>query len=338
MKLLGLNLLFTIIFFITNSIIGKFQSGHKLFQYGRFSFNLDEGDSFVDNFVLKIINPTVYMAILCAVFQYLGCIDIFNSLWMIIPIYWLLRIIYMFVKNILIYTNIKYEFLAFLMSALLGEGAFWLVLKPLMDKQESVFISREELRDAVWYAIIAYSLKIIWDVYKTYLNADNIYPLNLRVRAVEKKLNRFSDKYGQSIENALNEKNFAGKSRNEVISLIYAIMIYEDYNRPFAFRIVEYIVKFICFKKEMTLGVMQVKTKKLISSKTSVRLGVEKIINAYLMPHDDKISNTIWDYNYYCEHYSEVRAIYEMVYDQIMEERTQDKHRENTGDGSLIEN
>lgn len=317
MKLLALNIVFTIIFFVINSIIGKFQSGHKLFEYGSFSFNLDEGESFVDNFVLKIINPSVYMAILCAIFQSIGRIDIFNSLWMIIPLYWLLRVIYMLVKNILIYTNIKYEFVAFCMSAILGEGAFWFLLKPLMEKEESVFISREELRDAIWYAIIAYALKIVWDVYKTYLNADNIYSLQLRVRAIEKKLSKFSKKYGTLIEDKIAENSFKDTSKNEVISLIYAIMIYEDYNRPFAFRVVEYIAKLICFKKEMTLGVMQVKTKKLISCKTSVELGVNKIINAYLMPNEDKISNTIWDYNYYSEHYSEVRAIYEMVYDQI---------------------
>lgn len=328
MKLLALNIGFTIIFFIINSIIGKFQSGHKLFEYGSFSFNLDEGESFVDNFVLKIINPTVYMAILCAIFQSVGRIDIFNSLWMIIPLYWILRVIYMLIKNILIYTNIKYEFIAFCMSALLGEGAFWLLLKPLMEKKESVFISREELRDAIWYAIIAYALKIVWDVYKTYLNADNIYPLQLRERAIGKKLSKFSAKYANIIEEKINEHNFKDVSRCEVVSLIYAIMIYEDYNRPFAFRIIEYIVKIILFKKEMTLGVMQVKTKKIISSETSVKLGVEKIISAYLISHDDKISNTIWDYNYYCENYREVRAIYEMVYDQIVEQQDINTHDE----------
>ena len=329
MKLLALNIGFTIIFFIINSIIGKLQSGHKLFEYGRFSFNLDEDVSFVDNFILKIINPTVYMAILCAIFQKLGYLDICNSLWMTIPLYWLFRIIYMFVKNILIYTNLKYEFIAFLMSAVLGEGAFWLLLKPLMEKNESVFISHEEMRDAIWYGIIAYALKIIWDVYKTYLNADNIYPQYMLERAVWKKRNKFAMKYGHIIEDTMDAMWPEDvDDRDEAISLIYAIMIYEDYNRPFAFRVVEYIVKFICFRKEMTLGIMQVKTRKLISSKTSVKLGVEKIINAYLIPHDDKISNTIWDYNYYSEHYSEVRAIYEIVYDQTIENKCVDLYDE----------
>lgn len=315
MKYIAFNALFALILFIINIILGKLLSGNPFFAYGRFTFTLDEGQSFAGNFFLKIINPTVYMAILCAVFQSLGWMKTCYSLWMIVPFYWLLRALCMFIKNILLYSNWLYEVIALLMSVILGEGVFFLLLKPLMDKKENVFISHEELRDAIWYAIIAYVLKILWDAYKIYLNSENIYPQYLRRKTVRKKYAKFSEKYGNIVESAINDNWPEGEDGlAEVVKLIYAIMIFEDYNRPQAFRIIEYIIKVFTPKKMMSLGIMQVQTKKLISNEKSIILGVEKIINAYFVQDDeDKILYVIDDYNYYGDNSEDIKVIYDML-------------------------
>lgn len=320
MKIFALNVLFAGIFFVLNSVVGRWESGHKIFEYGHFSFNLDEDMSFAGNFVLKTINPAVYVAILCAIFQMLGQLHICNSLWMIVPLYWTFRVIYMCAINILIYTNLKYEFMGFLISLVIGEGTFFLLLKPLIDKNESVFISREELRDAIWYAIFAYVLKITWDAYKIYLTADNVYPKYKREDAVIKKYKKFTSKYENIVDSTLLKKwKNDTENKDEIFSLIYAIMIYEDYNRPFMVRIIEYAFKIILFTKEMTLGVMQVKSQKPISSKTSVKNGSEKIIDAYLAADDDKVFSTICNYNCYGQHYEDVKAIYDILFFHIHE-------------------
>lgn len=234
---------------------------------------------------------------------------------MLVPFYWLLRAICMLVKNILLYSNWIYEVTALLMSVILGEGVFFILLKPLMDESESVFISREELRDAIWYAIIAYVLKILWDVYKTYLDSENIYPQYLRRKTVWKKYAKFSEKYGNIIESTINDNWPEGEDGlDEVTKLVYAIMIFEDYNRPTIFRIIEYIIKLFSPNRVMSLGIMQVQTKKIISNKSSIALGVEKIINAYFVQDDeDKISYVIDDYNYYGDNSEEIKAIYDMI-------------------------
>lgn len=62
-------------------------------------------------------------------------------------------------------------------------------------------------------------------------------------------------------------------------SLIYSVIIYENFNRPPLFREVERFV-FPFFSK--TLGVMQVKTVKRISDAESVLIGAEKLKSKYL--------------------------------------------------------
>src|SRR5690606_15317342 len=53
----------------------------------------------------------------------------------------------------------------------------------------------------------------------------------------------------------------------------------EDFNRPRLVRVVENTV-FRFTRKPMSLGVMQIRTNKIISDEESVELGVEKILEA----------------------------------------------------------
>jgi hypothetical protein len=57
-------------------------------------------------------------------------------------------------------------------------------------------------------------------------------------------------------------------------------MIYEDFNRPKAFRIIENLKQRVT-NKPHTLGVMQVRSKKLLTDKESVILGTAKILEAH---------------------------------------------------------
>ncbi len=57
-------------------------------------------------------------------------------------------------------------------------------------------------------------------------------------------------------------------------------MIYEDFNRPKVARILEN-VSFKLTKKNHSLGLMQVQTENYINDLASVKLGIEKVKNAY---------------------------------------------------------
>jgi hypothetical protein len=70
-------------------------------------------------------------------------------------------------------------------------------------------------------------------------------------------------------------------AQNEILEcIVYAILIYEDFNRPKIARYIENM-RFRLTKEPHTLGVMQVLSDKLISDFESVKLGAEKIVSAY---------------------------------------------------------
>jgi hypothetical protein len=70
-------------------------------------------------------------------------------------------------------------------------------------------------------------------------------------------------------------------TKNEVLeSVTYAILIYEDFNRPKIIRIIENL-KHRFSNESHTLGVMQVRSDTLINDKESVILGTNKIVDSY---------------------------------------------------------
>jgi hypothetical protein len=89
-------------------------------------------------------------------------------------------------------------------------------------------------------------------------------------------------------------------------SIVYAVIIYEDFNRPKIARWIENL-KFTVTKKPHTLGVMQVRSDRLLSDFESVQLGSEKIVEAY-----KKYIEKLVEKN---ESFSECAAIHSIIED-----------------------
>src|SRR5690606_29593240 len=89
---------------------------------------------------------------------------------------------------------------------------------------------------------------------------------------LKSRLSHFKEKY----DDLVNEKI----KNDKLKSIAYAIMIYEDFNRPKVARLVEN-TRFKLTGKKHSLGLMQVQTTEFINDKKSVELGLEKISSAY---------------------------------------------------------
>lgn len=168
MKTVFLYAVFALFLFFVNGILGRIQYGYRehLFAYGKFSFESDNGENFAGNFFLKIVNPAIYLALLCAILQQVKAEALCRSSWMVIPLYWGIRFLHIAAKNLFLFVNWRYELFSLCLSLLLGEGTFFLLL-PLLNANASIFIPVDELRNAIWFAIIAYLAKVIWDISKT---------------------------------------------------------------------------------------------------------------------------------------------------------------------------
>lgn len=70
------------------------------------------------------------------------------------------------------------------------------------------------------------------------------------------------------------------------LAIFFSIMIMENYNRPWYLRIIEYslfISRKVIYKEvNMTLGIMQIRTPRLIGNITSVRLADKFIYEEYI--------------------------------------------------------
>ena len=151
-----------------------------------------------------------------------------------------------------------------------------------------------------------------------------------REKYITNKYHEFKKKYNSIIES---------KCHNEFYeSVIYAIMICEDFNRPKFVRLIERI-HFYLTRRPHTLGIMQVRTEKLIDDKTSILMAADIIKNATLM-HKNRmrkdtseykydspryaVYNIAGEYNCYNEQYQcEVGNIYDIVegmYNNVEEE------------------
>lgn len=92
----------------------------------------------------------------------------------------------------------------------------------------------------------------------------------------------------------INNNYFRINNLNFLRLVIYSIMIFEDFNRPKNARVIEnFLAKHS--SREITLGIMQVKTDKLITDEQSISLGINKIINSFYRYLVDYIK---LDYNY----------------------------------------
>lgn len=305
--------------FFLNGLLGKLQYGisEPLFEYGKFTFSSREDHSFSGNFFQKIVNPAVYLAALAALTQSLLPAELMESFWLLIPIFWGYRLLYMLLKNTLIFLNLKYEAFAFVLSLLLGEGVFFCIIRPLLSQGESIWISAAELRDALWFAILAYIAKVSWDIMKQLFSADNLYPNERRSALVVKRYDKFAAKYGSYIAEKAACRvgdTLAPEDQEELIRLVYAIMIYEDYNRPFMIRALERFIKAIFRKHQvMTLGIMQVSTREMITDRESIGLAIEKISGPFLDRASVPVDAALSLYNQSPDYSNEVLAIYRIL-------------------------
>lgn len=107
-------------------------------------------------------------------------------------------------------------------------------------------------------------------------------------------------------------------------------MIFEDFNRPKNARLIEnFVAKHS--PREITLGIMQVKTDKLITDEQSISLGIDKIINSfygYLVEYAqsdynysrDCIDLILKDYNLGEEYSGSVTSIFDTLSKKIYQQ------------------
>lgn len=268
--------------------------------YSSFEFSNIGHKPYGLNILIKIVFPSIFMVIIAGILYNIGKNDSVENIFLISIFYYLIRwFIIIFVYNRQELMNWKEEICIFCITITINVLLYYFFIK----KTTQIFISLEELRDAIWISIVTFIVVIIRDFIYNYLYIDNYKLENRKEKYILKRYEHFKNKYYDIVVT----KN------KELHTIVYAIMIYENYNRPFFVRTLEKI-KFLINGKA-TLGIMQVKTRFLINDRTSVKIGYNILKKNYfknkkkMKQKRDIVNETIYSYNYGEKYLNEVLYI-----------------------------
>lgn len=257
------------------------------------------------NLFIRVLSPVVYIIILSSILYSFNLdkyvLDIYKISIYYIGIRLLVNIFYNRF-SLLNWTTQIFHWTMIILSS-------YFVYDKIIKVKKNILPDFSTLSNELWIIIIIFIYQIV-------------NKLEFSQKGTERRKNNylknrykyFKEKYHQTITDLIGNNQFL-----EII--VYSILIYEDFNRPKSVRYVENL-RFKITKKEHSLGVMQVKTKSLISDQESVELGVKKILrayNMYLQKHNlDQIDTEneyfvniyiIMDYNNSYEYCQDVREL-----------------------------
>lgn len=297
-KAIVMNFILAVILFFTNGFIGSLLSKYSFFDYEPLLYNgqnTDDSRKGVTNFSLKVIHPIIFMAVVATILQGIletDAIPWIKTLWLLCPFYWLDQYIYAVVRNRTKFHLAHVERFNFVISFVFFETIFLLIVLLVTEEGKNtvpyLFIPLDELRNAIWYAIIAFVVKDIWQIFKShYVQSREM--VNERVESVLKdRYYELSEKYGYKVDESI--RNVFCDSicdrdmdlERNISYLIFAIMIYEDYNRSENFRKIENILHKIV-SGTMSVGIMQVQSMEPLTDDQSIEKACE-----LLKPEIDK--------------------------------------------------
>jgi hypothetical protein len=279
-----------ILFLITNWIGGK-----AIFMgYTNISFVAEEEGSIASNYLIRVASPLVYLIIISSIFYYFGLDNYVKKFYFVSIYYVLIRIVFNIVMGRVLLMGVA--------KLILYNGSIiafsYFLYTKVISNRENILPDPKTIVNELWILIILFFVAVINKV-----QVDN--------KGIEKRNSRYcigyisklSGKYGELVDRMV--------SNDQLKSIVYAIMIYENFNRPAIVRLME-AVCFTIDKKPRTLGIMQVYTRVFVNDGKSVEIGIRKIVDAY--------GTKTEFYNEYPEEYDEDTLIHDIIYDYNSDE------------------
>lgn len=215
------------------------------------------------NNINHIIIPSVYIIILSALFASFNWHSLNNNIFMIVVFELIIRLFY--VKTILnrdVLVNNKYYFTIYLLAILSAA----LVDFNIIAKVDSVVPSIESILPGLWLLIIIFIYFLLKDKLTLKFIQEKRSITSRMGEYIVVSYARLKNKYHKYV----NTKN------NDIKLITYSIMIYENYKNPLLMRKLDNLL--VKYDTEATeLGIMQIKTNKLITDEESIKLAVNKI-------------------------------------------------------------
>jgi hypothetical protein len=225
------------------------------------------------NFVIRVLTPTVFIILISALF-YAVNLDRFTSNIYLVSVYYVL---FRTLFNIAINRTKLINWTKYITYSLAIIGVSYFVYKKFIVTKSNILPDFKNMANELWIIIIIF-----------------LYNFINHIRPSDKNAQKRKDRYVEIQFGAINRKyspiitKVTDNVRLRQIAL--AIIIYENFNRPKLFRIIEYINHFFN-RKEHTLGIMQVSSTKFIGDKESAKLGIQKLIHDFTILKSEYLNN-----------------------------------------------
>lgn len=215
------------------------------------------------NFLIRVLTPVVYIIIVSTVFYYFGFDKYVWNIFLVNIYYIVFRLLFNLLTNRGLLLNWYRQFLYW--SAIVVISYF--TYDKIIKVKTNILPDFTTVANELWIIILIFVFQVANNIR---LSQDGT--IKRKQNYLRTRYKYFKNLYGKKISEI---------TQNEVLEAItYAILIYEDFNRPKLARVIEDI-KFRITKKPHTLGVMQVSSTKLLTDTESVILGTTKIVDAY---------------------------------------------------------
>lgn len=222
-----------------------------------------------DNLV-HIVFPLVYIFVVAGFFSTWGFASWNALLYLVVGMELGLRLFY--VHSVLgrdNMVNTRYYLKIYSISIV---GSFFLST-CLLSKVSTIFPSSEELRWMAWIFVFLF----IYYILKHYVSLENAKE---ETPFIEKRQEYALMQYARLKNHYAALINFKEKEPL-LVTLVYAVMVYQNYKRPEIFRKID----LICYRfqgKEMPMGIMQILSKVEIDDSKSIKLSISKVEKLYL--------------------------------------------------------
>lgn len=298
------HIILAILFFIIINQIGK-----KTIKFGYFhlSFDSEHDDRYpFFNILFKSFTPVLLTYSVAFLFNSFNIAYLNNNIYMIVVDYFIIRFLIILLIGRAKLTN-WYRFITIVLLSLV---MMYVVYSQFIVDATYLMPTKQEMATAMWLGIIAFLYKIFNGI--SFLREDTGSRID---NYIKKHYLYFKEKYGDIIEaEAISETER---------SLLYAVLIYENFNRGKVFRACEKILFFT--GKIKTTGIMQVQSNHYLSDHESVMLGIQKLLTKYRSELSEHITdnvdhnhylalrNTIIDYNADDNYYEQVKGMMESI-------------------------
>ncbi|MBU2927283.1 hypothetical protein [Winogradskyella psychrotolerans] len=248
-----------LLFFIINWI-GRHSYSVGYMEISMF-LKVEEAPAF--NFLFRIISPIIYLFIVSAILYKIGLDDFVTNAYFISIYYILFRLAFNLITNRGLLMNWYRQVLYWISIITISYFSY----TEIIYKKENILPDFETVSNELWIIILIF---IFHTLNQIRISSDKT--IQRKENYLRSRISHFKEKYSDLV----NEKI----TNDKLKSIAYAIMVYEDFNRPKVARFVEN-ARFKLTGKKHSLGLMQVQTSDFINDRKSVELGLTKISKAY---------------------------------------------------------